>query len=66
MISQINSNGGKSNTRSSALSRALDIIEKHESQEENDFKMLKEYKQSHIVLVDEKYRLSSMDRNSPT
>ena len=56
MISQITSNCGKSNTRSSALSRALDIIEKHENQEESDLEKLKEYKNSHIDIVDEGYR----------
>jgi len=39
MISKISS-GGKTLSRSSALSRALDIIEKHENEEETALKML--------------------------
>jgi len=39
MISKI-SGGGKTLSRSSALSRALDIIERHENQEESALKRL--------------------------
>ena len=43
VISKISA-GAKTLSRSSALSRALDIIEKHENQEQTDLKMLQEYK----------------------
>lgn len=39
MISKI-SGGAGTLSRSSALSRALDIIEKHENQEQTDLRML--------------------------
>lgn len=63
MISKI-SGGGKTLSRSSALSRALDIIEKHENEEETALKMLKEYKQSEIILVDENFRMTSADKHN--
>lgn len=63
MISKISS-GGKTLSRSSALSRALDIIEKHENQEQTDLNMLRDYKASEIIGVDQNFTMTEAEKQS--